>query len=135
MKTTGHCLCGEITFEIDGELASIEICHCSQCRRAQGTAFATNIPVGVSQFRLLTGEDSLSSYESSPGKERVFCRQCGSPVFSRRAGLPDNLRVRAGLLDGPLATTLSSHAFTDSKADWWQITDDLPRFPGLRSQV
>ncbi|WP_417565651.1 GFA family protein [Marinobacter sp.] len=135
MKTTGHCLCGQIVFEIEGKLAPIELCHCSQCRRAQGTAFAANIPVAASQFRLLTGEDSLSGFESSPGKERVFCRRCGSPIFSRRASAPEVLRVRAGLLDGPLETPLAGHAFTDSRADWWQITDDLPQFPGPRPQA
>ncbi|KMQ75486.1 GFA family protein [Marinobacter subterrani] len=134
MKNTGHCLCGRITFEIEGKLAPIELCHCSQCRRAQGTAFAANIPVTASRFHLLTGEESLSRFESSPGKERVFCQSCGSPIFSRRNSFPDVLRVRAGLLDGPLDAPLAGHAFTDSKADWWQITDDLPQFPGKRNE-
>lgn len=132
MTTSGQCLCGRITFEISGEPAPIEICHCSQCRRAQGTAFATNIPVAADQFHFLTGEDCLSVYESSPGKERAFCSHCGAPVFSRRASLPGKIRVRAGLLEGPLKQGPSSHAFTASKADWWTITDDLPQFPGPR---
>lgn len=129
---TGSCLCGAITFKLTGNLAPIEICHCSQCRKAQGGPFATNIPVPTDQFHFLHGEDALSFYESSPGKERAFCGRCGSPIFSRRAARPDVLRVRAGLIDGPLNTPLDSHAFTDSGADWWQIQDDLPQHPGPR---
>ncbi|MDX1817155.1 MAG: GFA family protein [Marinobacter sp.] len=129
---TGSCLCGAITFQLAGKLAPIEICHCSQCRKAQGGPFATNIPVPTDQFHFLQGEDALSVYESSPGKERAFCSRCGSPIFSRRVARPDVLRVRAGLINGPLNTPLDSHAFTDSGADWWQIQDDLPQHPGAR---
>jgi hypothetical protein len=46
---TGSCLCGGVAYEIDGELEPIQVCHCSQCRKAQGTAIVTNIPVGVCQ--------------------------------------------------------------------------------------
>ena len=30
---TGSCLCGAITFEVDGELKPPDACHCDQCRR------------------------------------------------------------------------------------------------------
>lgn len=129
---TGSCLCGAVAFELSGDLAPIEICHCSQCRKAQGGPFATNIPVPTAQLRFIRGESDLSVYTSSPGKERVFCCHCGSPVFSRRAARPDVVRIRAGLIDGPVNAPLASHAFTGSKADWWPIDDDLPQYPGPR---
>ena len=127
--TTGSCLCGGVAFRIDGALAPIQACHCTQCRKAQGGPFATNIPVAAAAFHLLQGEALLASYESSPGKVRVFCSRCGSPVYSRRAALPDVLRVRAGLLDGALAARPAWHAHTASACGWWPIDDDLPRYP------
>jgi len=39
---TGHCLCNTVQFEIHGEIRHIVCCHCSLCRRAQGSAFAAN---------------------------------------------------------------------------------------------
>lgn len=125
---TGSCLCASVTFEIDGELEPIQVCHCTQCRKAQGAPFATNIPVSTSAFRLLTGKDQLGSFESSPGKERVFCKACGSPVFSRRQDLPDVLRIRAGSLDGDLATKPVAHFYYASKANWFDCDDELPKF-------
>jgi hypothetical protein len=126
--TTGGCLCGGIRFEIEGGLAPIQICHCRQCRKAQGTAFAANIPVPLSHFRLIKGRDLLREYESSPGKYRVFCSHCGSPVFSRRDSLPQVVRIRAGLLDGDIPTRPATHAWVESNANWWEIQDALPRF-------
>ena len=131
---TGACLCGAVRYEIDGDLAPIQICHCEDCRKAQGSAFAANMPVPTERFRLVAGERQLRAYESSPGKERVFCEVCGSPIFSRFAARPGVVRIRAGTLDAPSSTSVGFHFFTTSKADWWPILDDLPRYPGARPQ-
>lgn len=127
--TTGSCLCGGVRFRIDAELKPIQVCHCTQCRKAQGGPFATNIPVPVAAFELLDGARLLTAYESSPGKQRVFCGRCGSPVYSRRESLPDVVRVRAGLLDAPVSARPAWHFHTASKCDWWPIDDDLPQYP------
>jgi hypothetical protein len=126
--TAGGCLCGGIRFEIEGGLAPIQLCHCRQCRKAQGAAFAANMPVPLSRFRLLGGAELLREFESSPGKYRVFCSHCGSPVFSRRDSLPHVVRIRAGLLDGDIPTRPATHALVESNANWWDIEDALPRF-------
>lgn len=99
---TGNCLCGGVQFKIQGPLAPIQICHCSQCRKAQGAPIATNTPVSIAAFELTNGQDLLSEFESSPGKVRVFCSRCGSPVFSRKDTTPGILRIRAGLINEPL---------------------------------
>ncbi len=125
---TGSCLCGGIQYEIDGELEPIQICHCSQCRKAQGSAIVTNIPVAVSAFTLQAGEELLSSYESSPGKQRVFCKVCGSPIYSKRVDLPEVLRVRAGTIDGELRTRPAAHFHVGSRANWYALNDSLPKF-------
>jgi hypothetical protein len=124
---TGSCLCGAVRYEVKGELGPIVMCHCAQCRKANGTAFATNSPVKARDFHLLQGSEALAEFESTPGKFRVFCGRCGSPLYSRRAAAPDVLRLRIGTLDTPLDARPSAHIFVDSKAAWWEIDDDLPQ--------
>ena len=128
MSYTASCLCGGVKFRITGELEPIQVCHCMQCRKAQGTAFATNAPVARSAFQLDSGAELLTEYESSPGKKRAFCSRCGSPVYSRRDARPEVLRIRVGLLNEPLAVRPSVHFYTSHKANWWDIADDLPQF-------
>ena len=130
---TGACLCGAVKYEIAGDLAPIQLCHCAMCRRASGTAFAANMPVRAEDFRIVAGEASLKAYESSPGKARVFCRECGSPILSRSVGDPDMVRVRAGTLDEPAPTHAAFHFHVASKASWLPIADDLPQYPGPRA--
>ncbi|WP_410209137.1 GFA family protein [Aquirhabdus sp.] len=126
---TGSCLCGGVKFKINAALEPIQVCHCSQCRKAQGGPFATNTPVLTSNFELTDGLDILTEYESSPGKKRFFCSRCGSPIYSARSSLPGVIRIRAGLLDEPLTVRPSVHAYVASKSSWWDIQDGLPKHP------
>ena len=127
---TGSCLCGAVKYEIAGELAPIQLCHCSMCRRASGAGFATNMPIRADDFRVTSGEAALKVYRSTAGKERLFCGECGSPIISRSAGDPGMVRVRAGTLDEPAPTHPAFHFHVASKASWLPITDDLPQYPG-----
>lgn len=130
---TGSCLCRAVRFEVLGDLAPIQLCHCGDCQKAQGAAFGANIPVARDALRFVAGEESLRAYESSPGKERVFCSVCGSPILSRLAAAPGTVRLRAGSLDAPVGARLDFHFHTASKADWWELADDgLPHYPGPR---
>jgi hypothetical protein len=126
---TGRCLCGGITFRISEELAAINVCHCSQCRRAQGGPVGTNIPVSEASFVLSDPEQLLQTYESSPGKHRCFCRRCGSPVLARRSSAPGVVRIRAGLINEPIDSGLAWHMHVGSMCNWWPINDDRPQFP------
>ena len=118
-------------YEIEGEIGPIQLCHCGQCRKAQGGPFGANAPVATTAFRWLQGEESLREYRASPGKRRVFCSACGSPLFSLRDAAPETLRLRAGTLDATEGLTLGFHIQTASRAAWWPIDDELPRFPGV----
>lgn len=126
----GSCLCGGVTFTVSGDLPPIQVCHCGQCRRAQGTPFATNIPLNESQVEWLSGISLIQRYESSPGKYRCFCKTCGSPLFSQRTSLPGVLRLRMGTLQGQVKSQVGFHIFDASKANWWTPQDDskAPRY-------
>ena len=128
---SGGCLCGKVRYEVDGALAPIQICHCGQCRKAQGSAFGANIPVASRAFRIILGLEKLSEFRATPEKRRVFCGRCGSPIFSQRDAAPEVLRLRAGTLDEPVDVKIGLHSMVGSKASWWEILDDLPQHKGL----
>ncbi len=125
----GSCLCGTVCYEIDGDLIAPYLCHCQRCRKAHGGAFAAVITVPAAAFRFVSGEESLSDfYRADSTLHRVFCRNCGSPILSRRDTLPDLVRIRAGSLDTPYSTKPASHIFVGSKADWFDIHDAAPQY-------
>jgi hypothetical protein len=97
------------------------------CRKQHGSAFATYATVDPDRFRWNSGEDDIARYESSPGEDRVFCRICGSTLAGMEQGRVTSITL--GTVDGDPGIRPRSHIFTDSRASWHEITDDLPRFP------
>jgi hypothetical protein len=130
----GSCLCGAIRYEIRGDLGPIVLCHCVQCRKAQGSAFAANAAVSTADFTIVAGGEALAAYESSPGKKRHFCRHCGSPIMSARDSAPGFVRVRIGTLDDPGEARPTAHIFVASKAGWDEIRDSLPQHAGVEPE-
>lgn len=124
----GSCLCGQVRFEITGEIQEIIYCHCSQCRKAQGSAFASNGNVDAKEFRFISGEDELTGYESSPGQTKYFCKHCGSPIISKNDSVQNNVRVRLGVIETDISERPMAHIFVTSKANWEDIDGDLPQY-------
>ncbi|PWG63967.1 GFA family protein [Spiribacter halobius] len=128
---SGGCLCGGVRYELDAPIEGISLCHCRQCRKASGSAFVAVAVVNTAALRITAGEGLLTAYRATPGKQRVFCSRCGSPFFSARDGQPEVRRLRIGTLDTPLGEVAKVHAFTADCADWDEILDEHPRFPGF----
>ena len=125
----GSCLCGTVAYEIHGEPLVMYYCHCGSCRKATGSAFATNIAVRTEDLRIVAGREQLGSFESSPEKRRYFCSRCGSPIYSHGEATRQIVSVRSGTLDDDPPIRPAVHAWVASKAAWYEIRDDLPQAP------
>ncbi len=124
----GRCLCGKVRYEIDGVLGPVVMCRCSICRRVTGSAFATNASVEAKAFRIVSGEKSIKSFESSKGQFRRFCRKCGSPLYGWSKSFPYVVRVRLGSLPDAGGARPVAHIWHGSKSEWFEITDKLNRY-------
>ena len=124
----GRCECGRVAYEVDAEILEFSHCHCSQCRRLHGAAYATFAAVARDKFRYVSGEADIKVYASSDANDRMFCSECGSNIFVDAKPEPDVLYVCMGTVDGNPPCPPGFHAFVGSKAAWHEITDDLPQY-------
>ena len=125
---SGKCLCGGVQVKIDGAITDIIHCHCSLCRKNSGTAYATNGFINANEFEIVTGKELLTTFSFKPGRNRHFCSQCGSPVYSSNEQDPSRYRIRLGLIDSDISERPISHNFVTSKANWEELDADLPRY-------
>ncbi len=123
----GSCLCGKVSYTYQGDIQEIAQCHCSQCRKAQGGAFATNSPVDAKNLTF-TGTEFIKEFQSNEVKVRAFCSNCGSPLYSARSDLPQVKRLRMGTIESDFTCENKYHIYADSKAPWHNITDQDPQF-------
>jgi hypothetical protein len=122
--THGSCLCGAVRFTIDGPLAPGSLCHCGQCRKQSGHAWAsTHIPRAA---LAVTDDGALRWYSASPAARRGFCGTCGATLFWDPVD-EDRISVSLGALDAPTGARLAGHIFTAHKGDYYDIDDSLPK--------
>jgi hypothetical protein len=122
---SGRCECGRVRYEVDGDIESFSHCHCSQCRRLHGAAYATFAGVSRDRFRYLSGETDIKVYASSEANDRVFCAECGSSILVDPKQEPESLYISMGTVDGNPPHPQGYHEYVGSKAAWHEITDEL----------
>lgn len=113
----GHCLCGQVEFEIDGGRFKLYQCHCSLCRRQAGAMSNAATIVTSNGFRWLRGAELISSWKKETGFRSDFCSACGSPVPNPLRNMP-YFWIPAGLLDNNGELEVVAHLCVASKAHW-----------------
>ena len=121
---TGACLCGAIRYRLEGPVTRINHCHCSQCKRQTGAAFATWVTLPARQAAF--DGAPVAYFRSSEIAERGFCPTCGSALTWRRIG-GDMIDLSAGTLDDPDAISPQDHYWAKDAVDWLHMQDGLPR--------
>jgi hypothetical protein len=118
----GGCLCGKVRYSAAADPIFIGICHCHNCQKETGSAFAVSI--GVPKPALtLTG--TLKTYtdhgDSGQPVLRKFCPECGSSVITEVTVMPDVVIIAGGSLDDTSGVRPGMHIYCASKQDWTEI--------------
>ena len=130
-RFTGGCACGAIRYECSASPLFALNCHCRDCQRATGTAYASILRVPATAFRVTKGEPRFYTVTADSGNtvSRGFCSECGSPLFSRPSAMPEIVGVRAGSLDDPSWHRPAADIFTKSAQPWDYMDPELPKHP------
>jgi hypothetical protein len=93
----GGCHCGAVRFQVQApQRFEVGDCNCSMCAR---TGYQ-HLMVQKERFRLLSGEDALTSYQFNTGTAKhLFCRHCGIKSFYVPRSHPDGYSVNVRCLD------------------------------------
>ncbi len=115
-RRKGSCLCGALSYEVEGEINGVWMCHCSNCRKVSGGTGNAIIIVERERFHWITGEDHRVTYQLRPTYSITRCKTCGTPLPAEE----DEARVylTAGTLDEPIGVGVKNHIFCGSRADW-----------------
>jgi hypothetical protein len=136
---TGQCLCGAVRYTVKDEFVYALNCHCSNCRRATGSAFKPFAGIECHKLTLTQGEAALLIYGDARAAHDVHCKHCGSLMYSVvRGGVHEAVHeavhegtfahVTMGTLTDSPGIRPTAHIFVGSKAPWHTITDSLPQY-------
>ncbi|WP_299356451.1 GFA family protein [uncultured Shimia sp.] len=128
-KLTGQCLCGDISFEADGDVPVMANCHCTDCRHATGTAFATLMFMKQDDVKI-TGTPKTFQHMSDAGSTMTkhFCSNCGTPMFAQNSARAGMIALRAGNINEHQEFTPKANVYASSKMTATILDDGIPAF-------
>ena len=122
--TKGHCLCGAISFEVEGEPLWSAACHCETCRRATSSPFTAF--VGFPRDKVKWTGDTPAMYHHSVKAERLFCKKCGSQIAYMSNTRTDEIDLYTACFENPDAYPPKKKAFADEALAFTEHVFDLP---------
>lgn len=119
-RYVGSCLCGAISYSLSATPKAATHCHCRQCQKAHGAAFATYVSVKASDFVIDRGHEHLKRFASSTDVTRQFCAQCGSSLtWQKHSGEWQSwICISLATLDTPFVPAAFKHVYADSAPAW-----------------
>lgn len=125
----GGCICRAVRYECSAEPVMMANCHCRDCQKAGGGAFAPAVIVPTASLKI-TGEAKFYDTQSDSGNivSRGFCPNCGSRLFGKTAAMPDLMAIQAGSLDDPSWYQPRMDIYTASAQPWDTMNPQLPKF-------
>ena len=126
-RLTGRCACGSVRYRLTGDPLFVHCCHCYQCQRETGGAFAVNALIESDRVIVEAGAPVPVTTPTESGKGQVIwrCPDCGIALWSNYAGFDELVRfVRAGTLDDTGRLVPDIHIYTASKQPWVALPED-----------
>lgn len=126
----GGCQCGAVRYEITGPPTVVYACHCTECQRQSGAAFAMAAVIPRAQFRLTQGEPKMFPRRINATKvmECWYCADCGTRLYHIPGGAANpNRNIKPGTLDDTSWLRPTVHFWTRSAQPWVPIPEGATR--------
>jgi hypothetical protein len=129
-KLDGGCACGAVRYRLTSPPMIVHCCHCRDCQRQTGGAFAVNALIETDRIEMLSGEPVATPMPTDSGRPHdVYrCPACETALWSDYGRRPVLRFVRAMTLDDPDALPPDVHIFTRSKLPWIGLPPEVPAF-------
>ena len=105
------------------------LCHCADCKKWTGSAYATFCFFPKSDVQI-SGELKGFDVETDSGNvmTKAFCVNCGTHVTEISTWSPEFVVITVGSLDDPTRVKPSAHCWTKRMLPWVEKVADLPKF-------
>ena len=127
---TGGCSCGAVRYRLTSDPMFVNCCHCLDCQRHTGSAFALNAIIETGHIVIESDEPVPVELTAGSGRplDIYRCPKCQTSVWSDYGRRPGLRFVRVGTLDDPGAVKPDAHIFIRSKQPWVALPEDVPSF-------
>ncbi len=126
-KQTGLCLCGQSSFQIEGNFDLFLFCHCSYCQKDTGSIHAANLISHTAKLNWISGEENTRIFNLTNTRHtKCFCQNCGSALPYMYEG--KMLVLPAGCIEFEPPISPTAHIFYQSRATWEDGLANIKKF-------
>jgi hypothetical protein len=132
----GRCTCGETRYRMTSAPIIVHACHCTECQRLSGGAFAINAMIETDRIELLAGSPEPAPVTGTSGKVQTIlrCPRCRVALWSHYPRAAGKIAfVRVGTLDEPARLPPDIHIFTSTGLPWLALPEGARAVPELYS--
>ena len=124
---TASCRCGQLRATVTGDPVRVSACHCLNCKKRSGSAFAVQARWPSAQVQIEgTSKTFVKVADSGNRATFHFCADCGSDVYYAIDGKFDDLvAIPLGAFDDPYFATPGFSVWEERKHDWVELVGDL----------
>ena len=126
MTRTARCPCGRCSITVKDNPFLNGVCHCNDCKRRTGSAFAWNAYFANDQILATTGDRTEYTPEAQPGRVRRRCSHCGATLWWTSPGIPGTGVAAGAFIDPPLPEPNSTYQHADH-LPWVTVPTDWTR--------
>ncbi|HEY0628807.1 MAG TPA: GFA family protein [Sphingomicrobium sp.] len=123
---TASCRCGQLKATVTGEPVRVSVCHCLNCKKRSGSAFAVQARWPAEQVAIEGRSNSHTTMaDSGNSATHYFCPDCGSDVHYENRGKFDGLiAIPLGAFDDPYFLSPKFSVWEGRKHDWVEVVGD-----------
>lgn len=128
----GGCACRAVRYRLRSAPLVVHACHCTQCRRLTGAAFALNALIETERLEMLAGEARAVPVLGASGKPQTIfrCPGCQVALWSHYPDAGEALAfVRVGTLDEPERLPADIHIYTSTRLPWLKLPEGARSVP------
>lgn len=126
-RHAASCRCGQLRATVTGDPVRVSVCHCLNCKKRSGSAFAVQARWPDQQVMIEGRSNAWTSSWADSGNPATFyfCPDCGSDVYYVINGKFDGLvAIPLGAFDDPFFLTPAFSVWEERKHDWVAILGD-----------
>ena len=123
---SASCRCGQLKATVTGEPIRVSVCHCLNCQKRSGSAFAAQARWPADQVKIEGRSNSFGMVGDSGGRATFhFCPDCGSDVYYHNEGGADGqIAIPLGAFDDPYFLEPQNSVYEERKHGWLDIEGD-----------
>ncbi len=123
---TGRCVCEDLRYELKGPPLFTHACHCLDCQRKTGSAFAMTTIVLRDDLDITLGRTSATTL--SPRSTSYACARCRTTIYVVSTRYPATVTLKPGTLDDTSVAAPQAHIWVRRKQAWVTLPPGIPQF-------